>query len=180
MLAYKQLLVVLALLSVSLLSIRGTSHVAKQLGEYRQQGNGVIGNSTNLTTHAFSINATLRERMLQNGMPKNPRIYFIHIGKAGGVTLRKKMGLLDKIAALPCRMKRTRDGEDDASCYKPKSTHYSEFNKHILCHFHMLGNNGYSKEQKQWLLNNTNTFLYIIRDPIDRIISAYNYHKNEN
>jgi len=35
------------------------------------------------------------------------------------------------------------------------------------------------KDEKEWLLQNSNTFLYTIREPIARIISAYNYHREE-
>ena len=41
----------------------------------------------------------------------------------------------------------------------------------------MWGGN-YNKEEKEWMLNNSNVFLYTVRHPIDRLISTYNYHRD--
>ena len=111
-------------------------------------------------------------------MPTEPRIFFVHIGKAGGVslydTLRIRTG---RVRFAPsCR----RDGlmlpwGNDNSCYRsfPKEQVLA---RHIVGHTH-LHSKMYSTIEKEWMLYNSNMFLYTIRDLIDRIISAYNYHQ---
>ena len=93
----------------------------------------------------------------------------------------KTLNIAQKKAAIPCRMNKTRDGLDDMECYRLPSVNnesQSQISRHVLSHFH-LGSPKFTAEEKAWLLNNTNVFLYTIRDPIDRIVSAFYYHKNE-
>ena len=73
-------------------------------------------------------------------------------------------------------MNKTRDSSE---CYRPViNESQSQFSRHVLSHFH-VGSPAFTAEEKAWLLNNTNVFLYTIRDPIDRIVSAFYYHKSE-
>ncbi|KAL7546474.1 hypothetical protein ACHAWF_009806, partial [Thalassiosira exigua] len=132
-----------------------------------------IQNETNIKVKQ---NATTFNHLPDYPMPGNPRMYFIHVGKAGGVTIGKSISLDKKRTLLPCRMNKTRHGEDDSSCYTEPGA--SQFSLHVISHFH-LTSPLFTKNQKTWLLDNTNTFLYPIRDPIDRLISAFYFHKNQ-
>ena len=114
-------------------------------------------------------------------MPTEPRIYFVHIGKAGGVslydTLRIRTGR--KRLAPACR----KEGlvlpwGNENSCYRSFPTE-QVLARHIVGHTH-LHSKMYSTIEKEWMLDNSNMFLYTVRDPIDRIISAYNYHRAES
>ncbi|KAL7546473.1 hypothetical protein ACHAWF_009805, partial [Thalassiosira exigua] len=120
-------------------------------------------------------NATTFNRLPDYPMPDNPRMYFIHVGKAGGFTLGETISLPEKKASLPCRMNKTLHNKDDSNCYTEPGA--SQFSLHVISHFH-LASLHFTNEQKAWLLDNTNTFLYSIRDPIDRIISTFYFHKN--
>ncbi len=140
-------------------------------------------------------------------MPKSPRIYLIHVGKAGGTTLTRALMLDNTTAsgynvaarAVKCMVeKETKsrfssglfskrnvgpdrnigDWEQGTSaCYKyPPGI--SQLTRHTLGVYHMQGH-PYSNEEKAWLLHNTNMFLFTVRDPIERLVSAYNYHRNQ-
>jgi hypothetical protein len=120
-------------------------------------------------------------------MPLNPLIYFIHVGKTGGTTLVKSLQLNRTVGAVKCMVTKLNRGRrrqdaglgyygDKIPCYK-HSQNESQLVRHIAGFFHMRGV-GLSHEERTWLLNNTNVFLFAIRDPIDRIISSYNYHIN--
>lgn len=112
--------------------------------------------------------------------PTNPRIYFIHVGKTGGVTLQTIFRTIPKSDTISCRMNKSLNGNDDSTCYHPQANE-SQLSRHILTHFHMqTGAPKRTEEESKWLLNNTNVFLISVRDPIDRLISMYNYHRNMN
>ena len=51
----------------------------------------------------------------------------------------------------------------------------SEFSKHTLLAWHLRPL--YERDYISWLFDHTNTFLYSVRDPISRFISAYNFHR---
>lgn len=89
-------------------------------------------------------------------MPKDPRIYFIHIGKAGGSTLHEAFDRVWKRSALPCRMNKTLAGERDDVCDdgQVRGDSQSQFSRHILSHYH-LKSPLYTSEQKKWLLEHT-------------------------
>lgn len=67
-------------------------------------------------------------------------------------------------------------GEDNSSCYS-HSPIASQLERCTLGYYHMWGF-GLDEEERMWLLNNTNVFLFTVREPIDRLISAYNFHRN--
>lgn len=110
-------------------------------------------------------------------MPENPRMYLIHVGKTGGITLRKALRLSRRDGEAKCRANRTLHGEDDSAC-DTSTDQDSQLTRHIVQYFHMhnwrLGN-----DVQEWTMNNTNVFLFIVRDPIGRIISTYNYHRDD-
>ena len=106
-------------------------------------------------------------------VPDDPRIHFIHIGKAGGITFEGSLGLHRKIGEVKCNV-RNKDGTNNCSVNKAKD---SQLFNHTIGKYHMWGGN-YNKEEKEWMLNNSNVFLYTVRHPIDRLISTYNYHRD--
>ena len=124
--------------------------------------------------------------------PANPTIYFIHVGKTGGITLQTIFRTIPKSATIRCRMKNSTaydgkeekdDGVHDSNnlCYQPQANE-SQLSRHVLTHFHMQnpGAPNRTVDENQWILNHTNMFLFSVRDPINRMISMYNYHRNMN
>mmetsp|Transcript_34270 Transcript_34270/g.82887 ORF Transcript_34270/g.82887 Transcript_34270/m.82887 type:complete len:391 (+) Transcript_34270:98-1270(+) len=169
--------IVSAFLSVSLLRTvaeqTGISSFAAPSINQTSEHAEIEGNPTPLLGESIIF---IRDRMSRHGMPPNPRMYFIHIGKAGGISLRRSMDANRIKSMLPCRMNKTRYGEDDDDCRVPMPGE-SEVFRHILSYFH-IANQDHTEEENRWLLNSSNTFLYSVRDPIDRLVSAYNYHKH--
>ena len=129
-------------------------------------------------------------------MPRDPRMYLIHVGKAGGTTLVRAFRLSDTIRSVRCMTNVSsveidiggRGGEggdvedvdvvDDTkrdACYG-HSSKSSQLERRTLGYYHMWGH-GLDDGDRTWLMENTNVFLYTVRDPIDRLISAYNFHK---
>ena len=141
-------------------------------------------------------------------MPKNPRIFLIHVGKAGGTTLTRALMLDNTTAsggynvaarAVKCIVDKESksqffsgllskrnvgsDGnisdwkEGISACYKHPPG-ISQLTRRTLGVFHMQGH-PYSEEEQAWLLHNTNMFLFTVRNPIERLVSAYNYHRHQ-
>lgn len=116
-------------------------------------------------------------------VPKNPRIYFIHVGKAGGTTvvtalrLKEIAGNSSVHHGILCKDKR-----GISYCYNQSSSSddISQLTQHILGYFHMKGGGKNRKYQKgrTWLLKKSNMFLFNVRSPIERLISAFNYHQH--
>ena len=63
-----------------------------------------------------------------------------------------------------------------SSCYN-HSSGVSQLTQHTLGYFHANGGGRKNRKGRAWLLNNTNMFLFNVRDPIGRLISAFNYHR---
>merc|ERR1719253_1703647 len=133
-----------------------------------------------------------REEVKQ--MPENPQIYFVHVGKAGGSTIARTLPLGHMIDALNCRTRmhelKQRRGQksrqSEASCEDPVAAgNSSAFARHVVGHLHKNGDQSYGRNwrlgrwRREWLLNHTNAFVYSVRDPVDRQVSAYNYHRHE-
>ena len=112
-------------------------------------------------------------------MPNDTRIEFIHIGKTGGVTILKSFDLFRKRSEVKCIVAKPRvNTTANISPCNTNRAHDSKIYNHTIGHYHMYGAN-MKKDEKDWLLHNSNTFLYTIRGPIARIISADNYHREE-
>jgi hypothetical protein len=116
-------------------------------------------------------------------VPNNPRIYFIHVGKAGGTTIVTALRLKEIAGnssvhhGILCKDKR-----GISYCYNQSSASddISQLTQHILGYFHLKGGGQNRKYRKgrTWLLKKSNMFLFNVRSPIERLISAFNYHQH--
>ena len=115
------------------------------------------------------------------------RILLVHVGKTGGQSLKSLplwVGL--KRDALGCLMNRTKYAEDSgrktsleqewAHCFKTRKPEPA-LGKHVLAEKHVFSAL-FKKEQMEWVLDNVNTFLITTRNPVARIVSAFNYHRH--
>ncbi len=151
-------------------------------------------------------------------MPDDPRMYLIHVGKAGGTTLVRALGLERTRDSVRCMAAaesavasarngsiverdvdgggeeeeakradavvddiRERSRRHDDDCYRRRDGRggtiiSSQIEERTLGYYHMWGP-GLTDTERTWLMENTNAFVYTVREPIDRLISAYNFHK---
>lgn len=106
--------------------------------------------------------------------PEEPvRIFLIHVGKAGGMSLYQKLGIRNEKQLqrkLTCHRQRKIKCED--------STGPSKFGQSLLARFHMMARS-LSTEQQDYLLHRggSNLLVFTVRRPLDRIVSAFYYHK---
>lgn len=131
----------------------------------------VPSNGRDLVGESFGNESPSR---LSRFASEETNLYFIHVGKAGGMSLNKKFRTATLVRRLPCYMNAT----NTRLRYRCNGRG-SAFRRHLLGRFHM-GNVLYSKEQRKWLQENTNLLVFSVRDPVDRIVSAFNYHYDEN
>jgi hypothetical protein len=106
--------------------------------------------------------------------PENPKFYYVHVGKAGGSTcaealhVNKFMPRTEEKALclvnVSCSMKNVKDAGD--SLLKGKSA----LERRIFGGMHVWNT------PEEVLMNFTNVFLFSVRDPIARLVSAYNYY----
>ena len=86
---------------------------------------------------------------------------------------------LSKYEALKCRMKNSDTIKDyqqlDDICYKPKKDE-SVLSKNVMIWLHM---DFLLEKGNRWGLDHTNIFLFSVRDPIDRLLSAFNFHRHQ-
>ena len=103
--------------------------------------------------------------------------YFVHVGKAGGKSLYNKLSVEEIPRRARCR--RFSKRINNPKCYgnNRKRNKMSAVARQILGHIHVHSPR-YTRRDKEWLRNNTNLLLVTVRDPIDRIKSAFNYHHN--
>ena len=131
------------------------------------------------------------------------RIILVHVGKTGGVTLYNSvpLNLQPKRKSLPCLIERItktnieqqeenntkkKQGELSpnsfeqvwAECYEPP-TPEPALGRHIVSHKHIYSSM-FTKDQLEWILFKANTFLVTIRNPVARIVSAFNYHRQKS
>ncbi len=100
-----------------------------------------------------------------DGTPRNHSIIYVHIGKTGGTTL-------DKVLTSNCMW--YEGGFRRRKCLKelPRSSMLSELTKATL-HF------GPRRDYNAWIENAT-MFLVSLRNPISRVVSAFNFDHPSN
>ena len=108
------------------------------------------------------------------------RILFVHVGKAGGASLNDVLRVLMQAPKfLKCRMHRSHSSRallrDSCRDSSKGVKHVSWLTHRIHADMHL--ERPIDPEQRDWLLNNANLDLFTIRDPVDRLVSAYNYHR---
>lgn len=107
------------------------------------------------------------------------KAYFSHVGKAGGVSLRNRLKMNEVFSLLPCRMNESR--ADHARCEKrlEEFRSMSVLKSRIYAWKHLFAARfPYSRRQYDWLNENTNLVIFSVRRPVERIVSAFNYHLN--
>ena len=140
-------------------------------------------------THEWLIHRTQGERA---------RILLVHVGKTGGVSLYRSIPVYHryKTNALQCLMDKTINNtvvvEDShnskttplfdenqwANCYKPPGPQ-AVLGEHIVSHKH-TSSRLYTKKLLHFaLFTAANTFLVTTRNPVSRIVSAFNFHYNQ-
>lgn len=107
------------------------------------------------------------------------------------MTLHDSMQLVRTIREVQCFVNRTlsKSGpiQNDTSpviasvastsCRRQFTPRASQLEKSIAGYFHMMGIL-LTPNERSWLMNNTNVFLFTVRDPIARLVSTYNYHRS--
>ena len=103
------------------------------------------------------------------------RIYFIHPGKTAGSFLHEKLGveIAHKRDSLACHMDNAKSFDD---CLGALGRGPSQLWRLTVGHRHLAGSR-YTKPQHRYLRNEgTNLLLWTVRDPIARVVSAFNFH----
>jgi hypothetical protein len=145
---------------------------------YQQHDNNINYETIVATTTATSdVNNTMTSS--SSWPPINPQLYLIHVGKTGGSTIVKALSLSNYSTSVKCMVRRTKTKTTRRNkCYKyPSNNATSKLTQSILGVYHTWSPL-LNKADKLWLLQNTNIFLFTIRNPISRLQSAYNYHKD--
>ena len=101
----------------------------------------------NRTAMVQAAKHNLKDRWPFTRHPQDAKLYFIHVGKAGGKSLYKEMYLFPVIDALPCRMETT---HNNPKCLKTSLHSMSRIARGLLGHVHVHSPR-YSEEQKEWL-----------------------------
>lgn len=112
--------------------------------------------------------------------PQDAKLYFIHVGKAGGKSLYKEIFLFPTIDAVPCRMQTAHNnprciqnaltkavGEKYKRKTKTKTQKHAAMPhvaRRLLGHVHVHSPR-YTEEQREWLRNETNLLVFTVRDP---------------
>ena len=121
----------------------------------------------------------------------SPYILYVHVGKTGGIALERGIPISTRkvIATLKCivRMTATNISLHDArqSClhqiYRNQAT--AELAKHVLAHKHLWSTLYKSIPQlpnlMDFAMKNLDTILITTRNPVDRVVSNFNYQRNE-
>jgi hypothetical protein len=141
--------------------------------DYQQHDKPTIVGAT--TTATTDVNNTMTS---SSWPPINPKLYLIHVGKTGGSSIVKALSLSNYSKSVKCMIRRTKTKTTRKNkCYKYPSNTTSKLTQSILGVYHTWSPL-LNKADKSWLLQNTNIFLFTIRNPISRLQSAYNYHRD--
>ena len=103
------------------------------------------------------------------GYQRDRQIAFVHVGKSGGLTVRRVTSLICRLSVkgrnqtelelLPCLMRN----------FQPNAT----LSRQVKYYFHMHAHHPHELEQ-------ATDFLFVLRNPIDRVISSYRYSHPAN
>ena len=104
------------------------------------------------------------------GYNENRSITFVHVGKAGGSTIRQA-------TAIKCGVDATTRSEACVRRAFP-STNTPNYHSHVLSlqtqhYFHMWG-------YRPHAINASTSLMFALRNPIDRILSSFKYHHPAN
>eukprot|EP00980_Cylindrotheca_fusiformis_P018138 scaffold5850_cov110-Cylindrotheca_fusiformis.AAC.1 len=128
----------------------------------------------------------------------NPLIYFIHVGKAGGTTMYKALNdmvdsqheleekLQERKNLLHCYMDQFEarqddgnDDDDDDNVFCQEGTRaQTKLGSLVLGRVHR-GGEKYTLDEKAWMRDHADLFLFSVRDPISRMISTFQSHQKE-
>jgi Sulfotransferase family len=95
------------------------------------------------------------------GFQENRSIAFVHVGKAGGMTIRT-------VTSLVCGVK-----SQNTSCVNKRFPKNATLSRQVKYYLHVFG---YRPDQ----LKHATSFLVALRNPVDRIISAYRFSHPAN
>ena len=113
------------------------------------------------TLYQANTNSVAKDRFA-TVLPENPRIHFIHIGKAGGQTIDDSLGFNRTKEEVHCKVALL-EQQDFNNCSANKEGDSALFN-HTIGTYHLWGGD-YNNEEKEWMLDNSNVFLFTVRDP---------------
>ena len=126
-----------------------------------------LSSSTKATETSIDSSATIGKRA-SRGQLKNRTITLVHVGKAGGLTIKAS-------TSLYCRLPRGRRKPEEIEKYIKRR--FNDANNTLALqlkgYFHMWA---YDEEE----LQQSTSFLFTLRNPVDRIISAYRYSHPNN
>uniref|UniRef100_A0A7S3LDG8 Sulfotransferase domain-containing protein n=1 Tax=Amphora coffeiformis TaxID=265554 RepID=A0A7S3LDG8_9STRA len=108
--------------------------------------------------------------------PAHVRVLFVHVGKAGGMSLNARLKVLDQTRKfLKCRQKYETDEQflKDKCRITPGMGGVSKLTLRLFGHMHRSFPE--DKKAEKWLVEHSNLLLFTIRDPIARLTSAFNY-----
>lgn len=133
-----------------------------------------------------------------------PYIVYVHVGKTGGITLETGVPIPTTIVTmiLQCIVKQQQEqemhGRTNFTLNQTRTTcwnkHYvtskfaqarkkrklglAQITRHVLAHKHLYSQR-YKPHEMLFAMQHLDTFLITTRNPVDRIVSAFNYHRNE-
>lgn len=121
---------------------------------------------------------------------QSPYILYVHVGKTGGIALEKGIPIrtITVIKILKCIVEHVRSNynslhEARRFChdqfYNNFERNVAQLTRHIFAHKHLYSVNYQSSDLMGFAMDNLDTILVTTRNPIDRIVSAFNYHRNE-
>ncbi|CAB9522968.1 expressed unknown protein [Seminavis robusta] len=100
------------------------------------------------------------------GFHPNRTIAFVHLGKAGGMTVRSSTSLACRLAANSTEAFRT-------ACIDKHFLPNATLSRQVNYYFHM---HAYNKSE----LEGATSYLFVLRHPVERVISAYRYSHPAN
>lgn len=106
--------------------------------------------------------------------PAHVRVLFVHVGKAGGMSLNTKLKVMDQTRKfLGCRRKYQTEAQflEDKCRQTPGAGGVSKLTLRLFGHIHRSFPE--DKTMEKWLVDHSNLLLFTVRDPIDRLRSAF-------